>query len=728
MANSSAFKGDIDSGGGINSVDNILKTDFSKLDLELKMRIKKLGRPTPNINLTKTAGKRTEGRTFTRRFTIGIYDRNDWICGCNVRNSLFCFPCLLYFNSNMDKGWGRSGPGVTDLNHLAAKIKNHERSKSHLHASMELALLGNANNAQKINSENRLAIAKHNEVVRKNRHIIARVISCVKFCGLFELTFGGHDGADKSLNRRILFKELMDFSTKLDSSLQDHLSTSTVYFRGTSEIIQNEILDCILNVCKTEILKEVSNANFLSILCDETTDVSNHCQMVLILRYVHGYKVCERFWSFLQVTDRTANGLVQHIQREVNHIISNPDKLTLIAQSYDGASATNELGGGVQAKMRKKYPFAYFVHCYAHHLNLIMQKAAEQNPQVRMFFSDLSGIPAFFSNFTNQCGILEEIVKNRIPQVALTQWNFNSSLLNTIYENRESLIRCFQEICERMENTITVREANAARRTLEDPNFMFWLTFFKKVFPHVDMLYNQLQARQIDSIQLKKAVFNFEAALLQIQEETVVIKEEWLSDTDDGTKRKRTEQTDMKSVYAKEICDVIITQIKDRLSYKGHLEADFLLKNQLFNTFDNCFPCEIFDRVTAAYPMLAKERLRTELEVMYSRCEFSRINGATNILAFILKNNLESTFPEVVKLLKIILTTPMNTTDAERCFSTLKRVKILLRNSMSNDKPNALAMMSINRDFVREISNFDEKVLEKFESLEHRRLDFTYKD
>ena len=89
---------------------------------------------------------------------------------------------------------------------------------------------------------------------------------------------------------------------------------------------------------------------------------------------------------------------------------------------------------------------------------------------------------------------------------------------------------------------------------------------------------------------------------------------------------------------------------------------------------------------------------------------------------------MESTFSELVKLLKIIMTTPMNTAEPERCFSTLKRLKTFLRHSMTNDRLNALAIMSIKRDFMHEISNFDAKVLETFVALKNRRIDFLFKD
>lgn len=60
-------------------------------------------------------------------------------------------------------------------------------------------------------------------------------------------------------------------------------------------------------------------------------------------------------------------------------------------------------------RVKEKYPYAYFIHCYAHQLNLIMTLAVSQNKQVKVFFSNLSQIPTFFSN-SKRVTILDEIV------------------------------------------------------------------------------------------------------------------------------------------------------------------------------------------------------------------------------------------------------------------------------------------------------------------------------
>jgi hypothetical protein len=45
-----------------------------------------------------------------------MYFKHDWLCGCDVKNALFCFPCLLFGD---DVAWTRTG--VTDLGHLPEK-------------------------------------------------------------------------------------------------------------------------------------------------------------------------------------------------------------------------------------------------------------------------------------------------------------------------------------------------------------------------------------------------------------------------------------------------------------------------------------------------------------------------------------------------------------------------------------------------------------------------------
>jgi hypothetical protein len=44
---------------------------------------------------------------------------------------------------------------------------------------------------------------------------------------------------------------------------------------------------------------------------------------------------------------------------------------------------------------------------------------------------------------------------------------------------------------------------------LEDGEFVFWLRFFHRIKPLVDILYNQIQARKFNAVKVKNAVTEF---------------------------------------------------------------------------------------------------------------------------------------------------------------------------------------------------------------------------
>jgi hypothetical protein len=696
-------------------VDNLINTKrFVQYTYAEKIDLKRRGRPLPDIVIE--AGGISRGRAFKRHFNKEVYTRNDWICGCNKKNALFCFPCLLFGG---DKAW--THVGVIDLVHLGAKIKTHENSKKHLYNSMELGLLGSVNIRSQLDSEYWRNIQKHNDNVAKNRYVLSKIINCVKFCGAFELALRGHDKTDTSQNPGI-FRGLINFSAELDAALAEHLQTASV-FKGTSKEIQNDLLDCMLEVCHEEIIIEINKASCLAIMVDETTDVTARSQLVIIVRYIRDGEPVERFWSYLTPAKCDVETLSSNILNVVDPLLGN-SPYKLISQSYDGGAVMSGQNGSVQAKIKHKYPSAYFVHCYAHKLNLVMSKAASANSQVRVFFANLKDIPGFFNNAPQRVEeVLNRLVGRKIPQGGTTRWNFNIRTINVVFENRDSLIDCMEEIEEHFNNETVCGAASAIRRMLEDSVFVFWLTLFNHIMPHVDILFNQLQKRTSDPTEVKTAVDNFEQNITQIRNiiDKIIDEASDICAEPQPRKRKRTNNSRFdQRVAALEVCDTIVTCAKDRFVFKDHLVAASLFFSDHFGHYCTQFPDEKLTTTCLAYSTLNKERLRTELSVIYSRNDCRELSGALPLLKFIIRNNLEETLKETKKLLEIVVTTPMPTSEVERCFSTLKRIKTFLGNTMSEDRLTALSMLSVETKFVSEINNFNEKVIDKFASRKER--------
>jgi hypothetical protein len=124
----------------------------------------------------------------------------------------------------------------------------------------------------------------------------------------------GHNESEPSYNRGI-FPNLASQLANLDSVLDEHLCNNTVSKKHL-KTIRNQLLDCMYEVYKQTLIKEIQNANFVSIQADETTDISCMSQYVILLRYVKRDSPVERFHSFVQVQNRTAKGLASVLKQE----------------------------------------------------------------------------------------------------------------------------------------------------------------------------------------------------------------------------------------------------------------------------------------------------------------------------------------------------------------------------------------------------------------------------
>ena len=105
----------------------------------------------------------------------------------------------------------------------------------------------------------------------------------------------------------------------------------------------------------------------------------------------------------------------------------------------------------------------------------------------------------------------------------------------------------------------------------------------------------------------------------------------------------------------------------------------------------------------------------------------SGISNISELLKFINENGFDEKFSEVSKLLEIVLVKPISTADSERSFSTMKRIKTFLRNTMLQDKLNNLACLSIDKEYISKIRDYNNKVINIFAQIKDRRADYIHK-
>ncbi|XP_073030811.1 uncharacterized protein [Primulina eburnea] len=107
-------------------------------------------------------------------------------------------------------------------------------------------------------------------------------------------------------------------------------------------------------------------------------------------------------------------------------------------------------------------------------------------------------------------------------------------------------------------------------------------------------------------------------------------------------------------------------------------------------------------------------------ELMVMRCYITNEKRAIDMMQFLAK--LHGLFPNTYIAYKILLTIPVTVASAERSFSKLKLIKNYLRSTMSQERLNGLAMLSIEKEMVQQLDYTD--LINIFASKTARRIVF----
>ena len=184
-----------------------------------------------------------------------------------------------------------------------------------------------------------------------------------------------------------MIKFTSTFNDKVASVVLENAPGNAKY---TSPTIQKEILHILTSNVRNAICEEIGDAKFC-ILVDEARDESKREQMAIILRFVDKEDfIKEHFFHIVQVRDTTALTLKNEIYAVLSHY--NPHIENIRSQGYDGASNMHGEWNGLQALFLKDCPYAYYIHCMAHKLQLVLVTASREVKNVHQFFNHLVNI------------------------------------------------------------------------------------------------------------------------------------------------------------------------------------------------------------------------------------------------------------------------------------------------------------------------------------------------
>jgi len=216
--------------------------------------------------------------------------------------------------------------------------------------------------------------------VLENLQNIKPIIEALMLCGRQNIPLRGHRDWGRILvddtpeNNQGNFREIIRYQARGDDVLRTVLdSEKTIkYLSNTS---QNIIIDSCNSVLLSKIVASVNKAKCFAVLADKTSDISRVEQVSLCVRYVDLDKLelHEDFLQFIPTNDTTGKVLANLILENLSTF--GVELKYFRGQGYDGAAAMSGRYKGVQAHIKHFYPFAIYVHCSAHLLNLVVSKS-----------------------------------------------------------------------------------------------------------------------------------------------------------------------------------------------------------------------------------------------------------------------------------------------------------------------------------------------------------------
>ena len=280
------------------------------------------------------------------------------------------------------------------------KFKEHELSQYHWNSLMFAEGLKNVMECRQESVYSQLNVAAKQNAIDNRKRLIP-IIEAIILCGRQGLALRGHaDAGPFNIKEPVAnegnFRALVRFRIKDNKELQDLFLNAPKNAQYLSSTIQNEIIVTCYDLILSNLVKDIAQSEYFSVLADETTDIACKEQLSLCVRYVDTDNCLqEHFLQFVEVEVLSGKELSEAIL--INLQKFGIDVSHMRGQGYDGAAAMSGRLKGVQASVREVVPTAIYsyVHCVAHSLNLVVSSLCSVR-EVRNCIGTLAAVCNFF--------------------------------------------------------------------------------------------------------------------------------------------------------------------------------------------------------------------------------------------------------------------------------------------------------------------------------------------
>lgn len=351
--------------------------------------------------------------------------------------------------------------------------------------------------------------------------------------------YRGHDespGSSNQGNFLHLVRFLASYSKEVNAVVLENAPRNAKY---TSHTVQLEILTLLSSRVKEKIRDEIGTSKFC-IMVDEARDESKKEQMALVLRFpsTEGF-IQERFLDVIHVTDTTALTLKKAICKVLSD--NNLNVQDIRGQGYDGASNMRGEWNGLKALILNDCPYAYYVHCMAHQLQLALVAASREVHDVHNFFQNANFIINVVSASTKRN---DELLANKAAEIAReielgeldtgkgqnqigtlqrpgdTRWSSHFKSIQSLQKMFGATVEVLRSIAnDRAASKYSRGDAVGALKIIMSFDFVFILHLMEKIMKITDVLCQTLQKKSLDILNALDLVSTTKVLLGKLRED-----------------------------------------------------------------------------------------------------------------------------------------------------------------------------------------------------------------
>jgi hypothetical protein len=394
-----------------------------------------------------------------------------------------------------------------------------------------------------------------------------------------------------------------------------------------------------VQVIVNSIIEEIGGDVFC-LLVDESADVSDKEQMAVVLRYVDKCGVLkERLIGVVHVSETTSACLKSNIDD-----LFAKYKLSwkqVRGQGYDGASNMRGEFNGLRALIMRENRSAYYVHCFAHQLQLVIVAVAKKNDDIDDFFDMISLLLNVAGASCKRKDMIRQSQQERVKKaigsgqictgIGLnqeqslqrpgdTRWCSHYKTLKSLNSLFPSIIEVLQYVEKDGPNDKKRRQARGLLDYLKDFDFVFHLHLMLIILGHANSLSLCLQRKDQDILEAMSEVKLTKQKFQQIRDdgwesllETIYffceehgipkldMEEEYVDRHKPRKKTNRTNYQHYRWDCLNSVVDMLLTEFNDRFGETNSNLLTFMAAFSPKDSFAN-FKLESLLELAKLYP------------------------------------------------------------------------------------------------------------------------------